>query len=140
MLNEENTKKCRQILNRYGYRPQENMILEETTELITACSKLQKATCKMLRKGTTATPFSDNFKEELVDVLVMITQGFLMAGMSAAEINNRAAEKLDKVLRTRPVNLKHHATGFHKSLPLPVSPSFIYLLSADKKRATQVTR
>lgn len=28
----------------------------------------------------------------------MVTQGFLMAGMTEAEINNRAQEKLDKVL------------------------------------------
>lgn len=91
MLNQENTQKCRKVLNRYGYRPQTMMIIEE-------CSELQKAACKMLRKGTTATPFSENFKEELVDVLVTVTQGFLMAGMTEAEINNRAAEKLDKVL------------------------------------------
>ena len=98
MLNQENIQKCRKILNRYGYRPQMGMILEETAELIKACSDLQKATCKTLRKGTTATPFSENFKEELVDVLVMVTQGFLMAGMSETEINNRAQQKLDKVL------------------------------------------
>ena len=98
MLNEENRKKCRQILNRYGYRPQMVMILEETAELIKACSDLQKATCKAMRKGTTATPFSENFKEELVDVLVMVTQGVMMANLSAAEINAMAQEKLDKVL------------------------------------------
>ena len=98
LLNNENVQKCRKVLNKFGYRPQENMILEETAELIKACSDLQKATCKMLRKGTAATPFSENFREELVDVLVMVTQGFLMAGMSEAEINNRAQEKLDKVL------------------------------------------
>ena len=98
MLNQENTEKCRRILNRYGYRPQTMMIIEECSELITASSKLQKAACKMLRYGTTATPPSDNFKEELVDVLVMVTQGIMMANLSAGEINSMAKAKLDKVL------------------------------------------
>ena len=53
MLNQENTEKCRRILNRYGYRSQMLMVIEE-------CSELQKATCKMLRNGTTATAPSDN--------------------------------------------------------------------------------
>ena len=98
MLDQENTEKCRRILNRYGYRPQTMMIIEECSELITASSKLQKAACKMLRYGTTATPIPENFKEELVDVLVMVTQGVMMAGLSAGEINTMAQAKLDKVL------------------------------------------
>lgn len=67
------------------------MVIEE-------CSELQKATCKMLRNGTTATPPSDNFKEEIVDVIVMVTQAVMMANLSAEEINQRAQQKLDKVL------------------------------------------
>ena len=91
MLNQENTEKCRRILNRYGYRPQMLMVIEE-------CSELQKATCKMLRNWTTATPPSDNFKEEIVDVIVMVTQAVMMANLSAGEINTMAQAKLDKVL------------------------------------------
>lgn len=91
MLNEENLEKCRRILNKFGYRPQTLMIIEE-------CSELQKAACKQLRNGTTATPPSENFKEEIVDVLVMLTQAVMMAEMSDAEINDRAQKKLDKVL------------------------------------------
>ena len=67
------------------------MVIEE-------CSELQKATCKMLRNGTTATPPSANFKEEIVDVIVMVTQAVMMADLSAAEINAMAQEKLDRVL------------------------------------------
>ena len=91
MLNQENTEKCRRILNRYGYRPQMLMVIEE-------CSELQKATCKMLRNGTTATAPSDNFKEEIVDVIVMVTQAVLMANLSIGEINAMAQSKLDRVL------------------------------------------
>jgi ABC-type uncharacterized transport system ATPase subunit len=54
------------------------MVIEE-------CSELQKATCKMLRNGTTATAPSENFKEEIVDVIVMVTQAVMMAGMNADE-------------------------------------------------------
>lgn len=74
------------------------MVIEE-------CSELQKAACKLLRKSTSATLTNDdtpplrNFREEVVDVIVMVTQAVMMAGMSADEINRRAAEKLDKVLQ-----------------------------------------
>ena len=97
MLNEENRKKCRQILNKYGYRPQMLMVIEE-------CSELQKAACKLLRKSTSATLTNDdtpplrNFREEVVDVIVMVTQAVMMANLSAAEINAMAQAKLDKVL------------------------------------------
>jgi len=98
MLNRENTEKCRRVLNRYGYKPQMLMIIEE-------CSELQKAACKLLRSSTSATlrnedkPPLRNFQEEIVDVLVMITQAVMITGMSAEEINQRAAEKLNRVLR-----------------------------------------
>lgn len=97
MLNQENTEKCRKILNRYGYRPQMMMVIEE-------CSELQKAACKLLRKSTSATLTNDdtpplrNFREEVVDVIVMVTQAVMMAGLSAGEINSMAKAKLDKVL------------------------------------------
>ena len=66
--------------------------------LIEECSELQKAACKMLRNGTSATPAPENFKEELVDVTVMLTQAVMMCGISETEINHRAKVKLDKVL------------------------------------------
>lgn len=84
-------------MNRYGYRPQMMMVIEE-------CSELQKAACKLLRKSTSATLTNDdtpplrNFREEVVDVIVMVTQAVMMAGMSADEINTTAQAKLDKVL------------------------------------------
>ena len=97
MLNQENTEKCRRILNRYGYRPQMLMVIEE-------CSELQKAACKLLRKSTSATLTNDdtpplrNFREEVVDVIVMATQAVLMANLSIGEINAMAQAKLDRVL------------------------------------------
>lgn len=91
MLSEENRQKCRKILDRYGYRPQMLMIIEE-------CSELQKAVCKMLRNGTSATAPSDNFKEEIVDVVVMVTQACMIAGLNEAQVNAMAEKKLDRVL------------------------------------------
>ena len=97
MLNQENREKCRRVLNRFGYRPQMMMVIEE-------CSELQKATCKLLRKSTPATLTNDgtpplwNFREEIVDVIVMVTQAVMMSGMSTEEINRRAQEKLDRTL------------------------------------------
>lgn len=98
MLNEANKERCRRIIGRYGYRPQLGMVLEETAELIKACSDLQKATCKMLRKGTCAVEFSENFKEELADVVAMCEQARQMANVSESEINRRVEAKLEKVI------------------------------------------
>ena len=42
---------------------------------------------------------SDNFKEEIVDVIVMVTQAVLMANLSIGEINAMAQAKLDRVLK-----------------------------------------
>ena len=91
MLNEENKERCRKIIAHYGYRPQLGMVIEE-------CSELIQATAKVLRKGTSATPFPENFKEELADVMAMCEQARQMANVSESEINIRVQEKLDKVL------------------------------------------
>lgn len=91
MLNEENKERCRKIIAHYGYRPQLGMVIEE-------CSELIQATAKVLRKGTSATPFPENFKEELADVAAMLEQARQMANVSESEINIRVQEKLDKVL------------------------------------------
>ena len=91
MLNEANKERCRRIVNRYGYRPQLGMVIEE-------CSELIKATCKVLRNGTCATEFSESFKEELADVVAMCEQARQMANVSESEINIRVEKKLEKVL------------------------------------------
>ena len=91
MLNKENKERCRRIVAHYGYRPQLGMVIEE-------CSELIKATCKVLRNGTCATQFPDNFIEELADVVAMCEQARLMANVSEAEINSRVEAKLKKVI------------------------------------------
>lgn len=91
MLNLENKNRCRKTLDKFGYRPQLLILIEE-------CSELQKEACKMLRNGTSATPAPENFKEELVDVMVMVTQAAMMCGITDAEINARAQKKLDRAL------------------------------------------
>ena len=89
ILNQENQEKCRKLLDRYGYRPQLMMLIEE-------CSELIKAVCKMFRNGTCASAPSENFLEEMADVAVMFEQACMMFNITAAEINKRAKEKLDK--------------------------------------------
>lgn len=91
MLNEANKERCRRIVGHYGYRPQLGMVIEE-------CSELIKATCKTLRNGTCATEFSENFKEELADVVAMCEQARQMANVSEAEINSRVEAKLENVI------------------------------------------
>lgn len=92
MLNQENREKCRRVLNQFGYRHQALILVEE-------CAELQQAVCKLFRSETTLMSQSENFKEEIVDVIVMVTQAVMMSGMSAEEINRRAKEKLDKLAR-----------------------------------------
>lgn len=91
MLNQENREKCRRVLNRFGYRHQALILVEE-------CAELQQAVCKLFRSETTLMSQSENFKEEIVDVIVMVTQAVLMAGLSVGEINSMAKAKLDRVL------------------------------------------
>ena len=92
MLNQENREKCRRVLNQFGYRHQALILVEE-------CAELQQAVCKLFRSETTLMSQSENFKEEIVDVIVMATQAVMMSGMSAEEINRRAKEKLDKLAK-----------------------------------------
>ena len=92
MLNQENREKCRRVLNQFGYRHQALILVEE-------CAELQQAVCKLFRSETTLMSQSENFKEEIVDVIVMVTQAVMMSGLSAEEINRRAKEKLDKLAR-----------------------------------------
>ena len=92
MLNQENREKCRRVLNQFGYRHQALILVEE-------CAELQQAVCKLFRSETTLMSQSENFKEEIVDVIVMVTQAVMMSGLSAEEINRRAKDKLDKLAR-----------------------------------------
>lgn len=91
LLNNENVQKCRRVIDRFGYTPQTRQVAEE-------CCELALASLKMLREHTCAQEFSENFKEELVDVIVMATQAVMMSGITETEINHRAQKKLDKVL------------------------------------------
>lgn len=93
MLNKENQKMCWEVLAKYGCENQLGMVVEE-------CAELQKAVCKLLRDdGHITDAHDENFREELVDVLVTIQQMFLVLKMSNDEINNRAGEKLRKALQ-----------------------------------------
>lgn len=98
MLNDENKLKCRKILERNGQVLQMMKVSEE-------CAELSQAVCKVLEEPLTRDHSQErieanheNFKEELVDVLVVATQAVMIAGLSVEEINQRAKEKLDKEL------------------------------------------
>ena len=93
MLNDKNKNMCWEVLAKYGCENQMNMVIEE-------CAELQKAVCKINRDdGHITDEHDENFREELVDVLVMLQQMFLVLKMSADEINNRAGKKLERALQ-----------------------------------------
>ena len=92
MLNKENQDLCWNVLARYGCEHQLGMVIEE-------CAELQKAVCKLIRDdGHITDEHDENFREELVDVLVMLEQMFLVLKMSNDDIDNRANRKLKKAL------------------------------------------
>ena len=93
MLNKENQDLCWQVLSKYGCEHQSNMVIEE-------CAELQKAICKIHRDdGHITDEHDENLREELVDVIVMCQQMFLVLKMDVDEINKRAGEKLVRALR-----------------------------------------
>lgn len=93
MLNKENCELCWQVLSKYGCEHQMGMVVEE-------CAELQKSVCKIQRDdGHITDAHDENFREELVDVVVMCQQMFLVLKMSADEINKRAREKLERALK-----------------------------------------
>lgn len=93
MLNRENQDLCWQVLSKYGCEHQMGMIIEE-------CAELQKAICKIWRdNGHITDEHDENLREELVDVVVMCQQMFLVLKMTEDEINNRANRKLERALR-----------------------------------------
>ena len=93
MLNKENQKMCWEVLAKYGCEHQMGMVVEE-------CAELQKAICKIQRDdGHITDAHDENLREELVDVVVMCQQMFLVLKMSADDINNRANRKLVRALK-----------------------------------------
>lgn len=93
MLNKENNDLCWQVLARYGCEHQMGMVIEE-------CAELQKAICKIWRdNGHITDDHDENLREELVDVVVMCQQMFLVLKMDESEINNRASGKLGRALK-----------------------------------------
>lgn len=93
MLNKENQDLCWQVLSKYGCEHQMGMVIEE-------CSELQKAVCKIWRDdGHITDAHDENLREELVDVVVMCQQMFLVLKMDVDEINKRAGEKLVRALK-----------------------------------------
>lgn len=92
MLNKENKDLCWRVLSKYGCQGQMMMVIEE-------CSELQKAVCKINRDDghATAKLYAD-FREELVDTIVMCQQMVLMLQMDTEEINRKAQEKLLRAL------------------------------------------
>lgn len=93
MLNKENQDLCWQVLSKYGCEHQMGMVIEE-------CAELQKAICKIWRdNGRITDDHDENLREELVDVVVMCQQMFLVLKMTEDEINNRASGKLGKALK-----------------------------------------
>ena len=93
MLNDQNKMLCWEVLAKHGCENQMNMVIEE-------CAELQKAVCKIHRDdGHITDEHDENFREELVDVMVVIQQMFLVLKMSADEINQRARVKLERALK-----------------------------------------
>lgn len=93
MLNDQNKKMCWEVLAKFGCEHQMNMVIEE-------CSELQKAVCKIYRDdGHITDAHDENFREELVDVIVVCQQMFLALKMTDDEINRRAGAKLERALK-----------------------------------------
>ena len=93
MLNERNKSLSWRVLSKYGCERQMGMVVEE-------CAELQKAVCKVWRDdGHITDEHDENLREELVDVLVMLQQMFLVLKMDEDDVNKRAGEKLERALK-----------------------------------------
>lgn len=91
MLDENNRVSCFQLLDRHGFRHQLLILVEELAEL-------EKEACKMLRAGFVTGACTEEFAEELADVVVMIEQAKIMFSITDEEINMRARNKLMRAL------------------------------------------
>ena len=84
---------CWQVLAKYGCEAQMLMVIEESAEL-------QKAICKIHRDdGHVTDQHDENFREEIVDTIVMIQQMLLILKMDMDEVNARAKDKLERALK-----------------------------------------
>lgn len=93
MLNEENKNLCWSVLTKYGISNQRMMVVEE-------CSELIKAICKRFRDSYGYNKANDdNYKEELVDVIVMCQQMLLADGIGMDVVNEKAKAKLERALK-----------------------------------------
>lgn len=93
MLNKENIELCWAALAKYGISSQRLMVVEE-------CSELIKAICKRFRDSYGYNKANDNnYKEEIVDVIVMLQQMLLADGIAMEEVNRRAKAKLERALK-----------------------------------------
>ena len=101
MLNNDNTMKCQKVLNRNGVVLQTMKVAEECAELSQAALKIVEEPLVQGYSPERIEANRENFKEELVDVIIMATQAVIMCGISETEINHRAQQKLDKVLQER---------------------------------------
>lgn len=96
ILNQENREKCQKVIEKYGFFPQTRQVAEECCELALASLKMIRTQTPVVMKKHT--PPLRNFREELVDVIVMATQAVMMTGMTEDEINEMAGAKLDEAL------------------------------------------
>ena len=94
MLDLKNQERCSELLDEYGPWSQLMMVIEE-------CSELQKECCKIFRNRHIGDPFGPSLEviEELVDVIVMCEQLRLMCGLTSEQINELAAQKLERAYR-----------------------------------------
>ena len=93
MLDTYNITLCWKALSRHGLTYQMYMMIEEAAELI-------KAICKVRRDdGHVTDQHDEDFREELVDTIVMAEQMRLMLKMDMDEVNRRAKAKLERALQ-----------------------------------------
>lgn len=98
-------RKLRKIVNTYGADPQTDMMIEESSELITESSKLIKALLKYRRKsnsdsstGEEMTALRDAIIDEIADVKIMLAQMEILFGCSE-EVENRVDFKIDRTMK-----------------------------------------
>jgi NTP pyrophosphatase (non-canonical NTP hydrolase) len=84
ILNEERTKKCKEILDHFGFDAQQDKLVEECDELIEAAQGDDYG----------------NFIEEMADVTIMLTQMFLSLDEEQRKKFDETIDyKLDRTLK-----------------------------------------
>lgn len=94
MLDVENLRLCRRVINAKGSNCQLHKAMEEMAELTEAICRIFETDCR----GEEYRELEENFREELADVIVMTTQCAMMFSVSIDEINKRARRKLEVAL------------------------------------------